>query len=93
MAIAMSVENAKSAAPSRKRRRIPFWPVVLLWFLAMLPRSFWGLPTSSRDDLLFGGRPAWEADRYGAETQIAVRRSLPTGADTDIDPPTPTSIR
>lgn len=82
----MSDRNAKSAAHSKSRRRVPFWPVVLLWFLAMLPRSFWGLPTSSRDDLLFGGQPAWEADRYGAATQIAVRRAQAAGADTDIDP-------
>ena len=82
----MSAEDAQSAAPSKNRHRIPTWPVVLLWFLAMLPLSYWGLPTSSRDDLLFGGEPPWEPERYQAARALEARRTRGAGADTDLDP-------
>ena len=76
-----------TSPPSRRRRlRIATWVVVLAWMLAMSPLSFWGLPTSSRDDLLFGGEPAWDASRYAGAVETVERRAPGSGADTDADP-------
>jgi len=57
-----------------------------VWAAAMLALIGWGLPDRQRDDLLFGGQPAWEAQRYPAARAAQQRRERAAGADTDLDP-------
>lgn len=52
----------------------------------MLTLIGWGLPDRQRDELLFGGQPTWEAQRYPAGRAAQQRRERPGGADTDLDP-------
>jgi len=52
----------------------------------MLPLLRWGLPDRSRDDLLFGGGPAWPAQRYAAEPVARARREQLGAADADLNP-------
>ncbi len=52
----------------------------------MAPLSFWGLPSSQIDPLLFGNDEPWDADRYNAEADLQARRERVGGADTDLDP-------
>lgn len=56
------------------------------WFVAMLPLTFWGLPTSADDDLLFGGQPPWPAERYQSASALESLRSRRGGADADLNP-------
>lgn len=65
----------------------------LLWLFAVLPPlamfvfyGRWGLPSKANDDLLFGGDPAWSAERLNAGRLEQSRRERSGGADTDLDP-------
>lgn len=70
----------------RRRRQSRTALAALLWFVGMTPLAFWGLPDRSRDALLFGGEPAWEAERFAADAALDLRRTRLAGADTDLDP-------
>lgn len=59
---------------------------ILAWALLMAPLLTWGLPDSSRDELLFGGDTPWPAERYRAADDIAALRANAGGADTDLNP-------
>lgn len=52
----------------------------------MAPLTRWGLPARTQDDLLFGGRQPWPAQRYGAAQAAEERRRRAAGADTDLNP-------
>ena len=52
----------------------------------MAPFLRWGLPDRQRDELLFGGQPAWKAERYDAARVLQERRQRQGGADTDLNP-------
>ena len=67
-------------------RRISVWPAVILWAVLMMPLLRWGLPSRESDALLFGGEPAWKAERYDAATAAEERRQRQAGADTDLNP-------
>lgn len=60
--------------------------VVLLWALLMAPLLLWGLPSAQDDRLLFGGEPAWKADRYAAARDLEQLRTGDIGADRDLNP-------
>ncbi|MBL8879562.1 MAG: hypothetical protein JNG88_10630 [Phycisphaerales bacterium] len=66
---------------------------IALWLLAIFPPVLlfttcgrWGLPSRENDDLLFGGDPAWSAERWNAGRLESARRQRQSGADTDVDP-------
>lgn len=75
-------------SPRRKTRRRRSWTgwLIVAWLAVMAPLSFWGLPGRDRDDLLFGGEPPWEPERYQAARALEARRTRGAGADTDLDP-------
>ena len=77
---------ALDVSPRRKRRRAHTWRVLALWFAAMLPLAFWGLPSSRDDALLFGGESPWTAERYRAAEALAQRGERAAGADVDLNP-------
>jgi len=52
----------------------------------MAPLIFWGLPSTTRDDLLFGGDAAWNAERYNVDATLDHLRERAGGADTDLNP-------
>ena len=54
--------------------------------LLMAPLLRWGLPDRQRDELLFGGQPAWQAERYDAARVLQERQQRQSGADTDLNP-------
>lgn len=58
----------------------------MVWAAGMLSLIGWGLPGRERDELLFGGRAAWDAPRYSAARAAQQRRQRAAGADTDLDP-------
>jgi hypothetical protein len=57
-----------------------------VWLAVMIPLEFWGLPSRAADETLFGGQPAWTAERYQASEALEQRRSRVGGADTDLNP-------
>ncbi len=65
------------------------WIAIVLWLAAMTPLLPWGLPTSRYDPTLFGGAPAWPAERYDAGRALQARRRRLGGADTDLNPLAP----
>lgn len=67
-------------------RKVQPWHVASLWCLLMLPLLAWGLPTSRNDKFLFGGEPAWPAEKYEAARALRELRERNAGADTDLDP-------
>nr|CAI78886.1 hypothetical protein fc107 [uncultured bacterium] len=84
---AASNPNAGPALHRRKRRRSPsVWLAVVLWAVLMVPLLNWGLPSRTDDDLLFGGDPAWPAERYHLADILEERARRQAGADTDLDP-------
>lgn len=86
----MNAPRVSTRRTARRRRWLP-WParVVLLWAAAVFPLLVWGLPSAQHDDLLFGGSPAWPAERYGAAEALQALRARDAGADTDLDPLAP----
>lgn len=78
-----------SAAASPRDRLV--WVIALLWIIAVAPLLPWGLPDRGRDELLFGGGPAWTAERFQAVAALAARDARGGGADTDLDPLPPSS--
>jgi hypothetical protein len=68
------------------RRHVSPWAAAVLWLVMVAPLARWGLPDRSRDDLLFGGEPAWPAERFGATGALAELRTRAAGADTDRNP-------
>ena len=83
----MSPAPANRAKPPRRRsRRYRTLLGLAAWALLMSPLLWWGLPGTRDDDLLFGGRPAWTADRYRASSDLARLRQRPAGADVDLNP-------
>lgn len=79
--------QTKAAAPRRaRRRRSMLLRFVVLWALLMAPLLFWGLPDTRRDDLLFGGGPAWKAARFNVESDLQRLSTRSAGADTDLNP-------
>jgi hypothetical protein len=87
----MNVRAERLKRPVRRpwggrRRRVSAWHVALLWALLLAPLLRWGLPDRSRDELLFGGGPAWPAERYDAARVLQERRERAAGADTDLNP-------
>jgi len=52
----------------------------------MTPLSFWGLPSSKLDPLLFGDEEPWAPERYDAGAALQQRQERAGGADTDLDP-------
>ena len=52
----------------------------------MAPLLGWGLPSRAQDELLFGGGPAWPAERYDAADALRQRQLRQAGADTDLNP-------
>lgn len=73
-------------AKARRRHRPPTMAAVLLWALITAPLLTWGLPSTRDDDLLFGGRPAWKAERYDIDATLRALRDRDAGADTDLNP-------
>lgn len=69
-----------------RNRPVSAGRAIVLWFALMAPLTFWGLPSRDRDDLLFGGERAWDAQRYQIDSKIEARRTRSAGADTDLDP-------
>lgn len=82
----MTDSEKPSAAVRVRRRRVRTWQVLAVWFVAMLPLTNWGLPSSRQDGLLFGGRAPWPAERYAAAAALAERAEREAGADVDLDP-------
>ncbi|MFH1747875.1 MAG: glycosyltransferase family 39 protein [Planctomycetota bacterium] len=52
----------------------------------MSPLLIWGLPDRTHDKLLFGGQPAWNAERFQVAAALQERRQRAAGADTDLNP-------
>ena len=84
----MSAADRHTHSPASRRRRWPSGPTraVLLWGMLMAPLLLWGLPSSRHDDLLFGGRKPWPAERYGIASDLQHLRERDAGADTDLNP-------
>lgn len=57
-----------------------------LWAVLTLPLLVWGLPGGQYDALLFGGEPAWPAERFDVDRTLARLRDRASGADTDLNP-------
>lgn len=79
-------DAAHTARKTRRRWLSPPLAAVVLWALLMAPLLRWGLPDSSRDDLLFDGGPPWQAADYALDETAAAMRDRPAGADTDRNP-------
>ncbi len=77
--------SPQAVRPSR-RARVRVWPVLVIWAAMMAPLARWGLPSRADDDLLFGGKPAWDAARYQVADALDARRARAGGADTDLNP-------
>ena len=76
-----------SRGKTRTRRRRWFQVGLLtLWAALMTPLLLWGLPSRSRDHLLFGGEPPWPAERYAATAALNQLQTQSLGADTDLNP-------
>lgn len=78
--------SGRPAGRAARRRPSATCRVLLLWALVCAPLLAWGLPDSDRDALLFGGEPAWPAERYAIQADLEARRARAAGADTDLDP-------
>ncbi len=70
----------------RRRRRATGVAALVLWLVIMAPLALWGLPSARHDELLFGGSPPWQPDRYGIAADVEALRRRSTGADTDLNP-------
>lgn len=79
-------DRSTRAARRRRRPRITPGRIALLWAVAMAPLLMWGLPDTTRDDLLFGGEPPWPPERYRLADDLARLRERDEGADTDLNP-------
>ena len=77
--------NAPRTTTNRRRHVSPS-AVALLWLVIVAPLARWGLPDRSRDALLFGGAPAWPAERFAAGGAASALQTRAAGADTDSNP-------
>ncbi len=76
----------KAPESRHRHRRATGVAALALWLVVMAPLALWGLPSSRNDDLLFGGDPPWEPDRYSLAADVEALRQRSAGADTDLNP-------